>query len=74
MDAVEEDNDLSKTYRNDGDHGKSVYEKYRHKAVETRASPSNFFEGRVGRVGKLQRTFSSNGAPADVSHRPQALT
>lgn len=74
LDAVEEDDDLSRTYRNDGGRGKSVYEKYRHRAVESRASPPKVFEGRVGRVGRLQRTLNSNCALPSGSYLPQVLT
>ena len=61
LDAVEEDDDLSRTYRNDGGRGKSVYEKYR-------ASPPKVYEGCFG---KMQRIVSSNAA---LSHLPQVLT
>ena len=70
LDAVEEDDDLSRSYRSDGGRGKSVWdEKYRHKA-----SPPRIYEGQVGRFGRMQRTFSSNGTLTNGVRLPQVLT
>ncbi|KAG0553679.1 hypothetical protein M758_12G030500 [Ceratodon purpureus] len=63
LDAVEEDDEPSRTDRVEEGQGNSVYEQYRpNRAVESKDSPPKIYEGRVGKFGKMQRVVSSNHA------------
>jgi len=69
LDAVTEDEDvLSRSHRNDVGRGKGVYEKYRHRTLESRGSPPG------GNHGKMQRIASSNEVLHSGAHLPKVLT
>lgn len=74
LDAINEDEDeLSRTCRNDVGHGKGVHEKYRHMTLESRNNPPRVYEGRVRNHGKMQRIASSNEVLHNEAHLPKVL-
>lgn len=72
--VTEEDDEFSRSYRNDVGRGKDVYEKFRHRTVESRGSLPRVYEGRVGKYGKMQRTVSSKEVLHSGAHLPEVLT
>lgn len=75
LDAVTEDEDeLSGSYRSVVGRGKGVYEKYRHRTLESRGNPPGVYEGRMGNHGKMQRIASSNEVLHSGAHLPKLLT